>query len=396
MASFEKINSFIKGRIGLLSRIEKSCAGQGNIIWVHSASYGEFEEISPVIELMKAERPEIRVLVTFFSPSGYDYHKNNPIADWVFFIPLDTIGNAKRFLNAVNPIKAIFSISDYWLNLLFELRRRRIETYLVSARFEKSMFYFKPAGFLYRKALRTCFTKILVRDAESLELLEKIGAVNASLMGDPRMDRVMRIAGQEWRDPTIDRWSGGAKVFVAGSVLPDEDEAVISDLANSHPEDKFLIVPHEIGDREVESIKNKIHGRCEVYTRLSDGYENAQVLIINTVGLLAKVYRYGFAAYVGSGFDCSPHSVIEPAAYGIPVSFGPKFGSYRHCQGLIDAGGGHSISDSAGLSEWYDGLKYDPGYLAEAGKAAREYCEKGSGVATSIAKTILYGNRIPE
>lgn len=386
----EKTRKFISGRCGQMKRIEAECRGVENIVWVHSASYGEFEEARPVIEELRKISPGIKVLATFFSPSGYEYLKDDPIADFVYYLPLDTPWNVKRFLDAVRPVKVIISISDFWLCFLSGLRRRSIPTYLISACFNEKQFYFKPLGFPYRNAFRNCFKKIVVRDENSLNLLKRIGAENGVIVGDPRMDRVVEIASEVWSDPVLDRWAkGAARVFVAGSVLPDEDEVVISDLANSHPGDKFLIVPHEIGDKDVESIREKIKGRCEVYTRLTDGYENAQVLIINTVGMLAKVYRYGFAAYVGSGFDCSPHSIIEPAAYGIPVSYGPKFGSYCHCQGLIDAGGGRSISNSAELAEWYEALVADKAALDAAGKASRDYCVTGSGVSQAIAKEIL-------
>ena len=387
MAIFsDKTRKFFKGRRGQMKRIESACRGVDGIVWVHSASYGEFEEVRPVIEELRKKSPGIKVLVTFFSPSGYEYLKDDPIADFVFYLPFDTPWNARRFLNAVRPVKVIVSISDFWLFFLHELRRRAVPAYLISACFNSGQFYFKPLGFMYRDVFRRCFTRIIVRDEASLNLLNDIGAGNAVIVGDPRMDRVVEIAAQEWNDPVIDRWAAGAaRVFVAGSVLPDEDEVVVTDLANSHPDDKFLIVPHEIGDREVESIVARLSGRCEVYSRLSDGYENAQVLIVNTVGMLARVYRYGFAAYVGSGFDCSPHSVIEPAAYGIPVAYGPKFGSYCHCRGLIDAGGGFSISNSEELAAWYDSLVADSARLASMGKAARDYCVAGSGVAEAVA-----------
>lgn len=386
----EKTRKFFSGRRGQMKRIEAACKGVENIVWVHSASFGEFEEARTVVSELKKLSPEIKILATFFSPSGYEYLKNDPIADFVFYLPFDTPCNARKFLDAVRPVKTIVSISDFWFCFLNELRRRSVPTYLISACFNEKQFYFKRLGFAYRNLFHNCFSKIVVRDEKSLNLLKGIGVDNAFIVGDPRMDRVVEIASTPWNDPVIDKWAKGAeRVFVAGSVLPDEDEVVVSDLANSHPGDKFLIIPHEIGDKEVESIRKKINGSCEVYTRLTDGYEDAQVLIINTVGMLAKVYRYGFAAYVGSGFDCSPHSIIEPAVYGIPVSYGPKFGSYCHCQGLIDAGGGCSISSSAELSEWYDSLVADRAKLDAAGKASKNYCVTGSGVAEAIARKIL-------
>lgn len=390
----EKARKFIQGRRGEFAAIRKALAGNTNpIVWVHCASYGEFEEVRPVIEEFRKIRPDRKIFLTFFSPSGYEHFKNDPIADYVFYLPIETPLNVKRFLDLVRPEKLILSISDFWPGFLHGLRRRGIPAYLTSACFTPGMSYFKPQGFMYRDLFRRCFRKIIVRDEASLALLEGIGADNAMIIGDPRMDRVLEIAAQEWSDPIVDRWSGSKnrpgdgeqRVFVAGSTLQDEDEVVVCDLANAHPEDKFLIIPHETGSEEVEGIRRRIKGRCAVYSSFGEGDEDAQVLVVDKVGMLAKLYRYGFAAYVGSGFDCSPHSIIEPAAYGIPVSYGPLFGSYRHCQGLIDAGGGTSISNSEELCKWYDSLTGDPERLRAAGAAARTYCLSGSGVAAKIA-----------
>ena len=383
----EKTRKFITGRRGQFPRIEAACRGQRGIVWVHSASYGEFEEVRPVVSALKALKPDIRILVTFFSPSGYEYLKDDPIADWVFYIPIDTRRNARRFLDAVRPEKVIVSISDYWLNFLHELRSRGIDTYLTSARYEPDMIYFKPVGFMYRDAFRTCFKRIFVRDRQSLDLLGSIGATNAVLMGDPRLDRVLEIASEPWSDPVVDAWAGGRKVFVAGSTLPDEDEELVAALANSHPGDKFMVIPHEIDRRQIERFCASINGPCALY--LEGGSPDAQVLVVDTVGMLSRLYRYGFAAYVGAGFDGGPHSVIEPAAYGIPVSYGPEFGPQYHCQLLVDCGAARSVSNANEICAWYDRLVSDGDFLAASGKAAADYCVSGSDVARRIAMEIV-------
>lgn len=385
----EKARKFIDGRRGEFAAIKAALEGNVNpVVWVHCASYGEFEEVRPVVEEFRKIRPDRKIFLTFFSPSGYEHFKNDPLADYVFYLPIETPLNVKRFLDLVRPEKMILSISDFWPGFLHGLRRRGIPAYLSSACFTPGMTYFKPQGYIYRDLFRRCFRKIIVRDEGSLQLMEGIGVKNAMIVGDPRMDRVLEIAAEPWSDPIVDKWASGRKVFVAGSTLRDEDEIVTCDLANAHPDDKFLIIPHEIGAEEVNGILSGIKGSCAVYSRFKDGDESAQVLIVDKVGMLSRLYRYGFAAYVGSGFDCSPHSIIEPAAYGIPVSYGPKFGSYRHCQGLIDAGGGISISNSEELSKWYDSLVSDPAVLEAAGSAARKYCVDGSGVASKIAAEI--------
>ena len=241
----QKAKQFVAGRIGQMARIEQACRGQEGIVWVHAASFGEFEEARPVLQAIRQSHPELRILATFFSPSGYAFLKGDPVADWVFYLPLDTRCNARRFLDAVRPCKVIVSISDYWLHFLHELRRRHIDTYLISARFIPSMLYFKPLGYPYREVFRHCFTKVIVRDGRSLALMQGIGA-RAVLSGDPRMDRVLDIARTPWRDPVVEAWAKGEKVFVAGSTLP-RDEKLVAALVNAHPGQKFLLVPHETG-----------------------------------------------------------------------------------------------------------------------------------------------------
>lgn len=385
----EKARKFISGRIGQFRRMKSELEGVGNIIWVHSCSYGEFEEIRPVLEMIHRDYPDYKLLATFFSPSGYEHLKDDPVLDYAYYLPLDFFWNRIRFFNIVRPVKCLVSISDFWLGFLGGLRRRKIPTYLVSACFVPWMSWFKPKAFPYRAAFRNCFTEILVRDSNSRELMESIGVKHVTVTGDPRMDRVIALSQTEWRDETVDKWCGGKKVFVAGSTLQDEDSVVICDLANSHPDDKFLIIPHEIGKEDVEALKSRLKVSCAVYSEFKPGDENANVLIVNTIGMLAKLYRYGFAAYVGSGFDCSPHSILEPASYGMPVSYGPLFGSYCHCQAMIDAGAGFSIGNSEELAAWYDSLRNNPVKLKESGEAALRYCLDGSGAAGKIVARIM-------
>ena len=391
----EKARLFIRGRRGQFRRMRRDLKDVRNIIWVHSASYGEFEEIRPVLEIVRRRCPGCCLLATFFSPSGYEHLKNDPLLDFAYYLPLDNPWNNARFFRIVNPKLCLISISDLWLGYLDGLRRRHVPTYLVSACYVPWMRWFKPWAEPFRRALRRCFSGILVRDEESRKLMEGIGVKNAVVTGDPRMDRVVEMSRMVWSDPIVDSWCKGRKVFVAGSTLEDEDLVVVTDLANSHPEDKFLIIPHEIGDENVRAIQKRLKVSSAVYKDFRVSDENANVLIVNTVGLLAKLYRYGFAAYVGSGFDCSPHSILEPASYGIPVSYGPLFGSYRHCQAMIDAGAGFSIKNSEELCRWYDILKSDRQFLEKAGNAARRYCEDGSGVAENIA-SIVTAEYIPD
>ncbi|MBO4671522.1 MAG: 3-deoxy-D-manno-octulosonic acid transferase [Bacteroidales bacterium] len=385
-----KYFQFISGRIGQMKRIEAACKGVENIIWVHSSSYGEFEEARPVIAAIRAKHPQYRFLATFFSPSGYEYLKDDPIADYVFYLPLDLPGNASRFLDAVRPVKVIVSISDYWLGFLRELRRRGIPVFLISARFVQKMVYFKPVGRPYLNAFKKCFTKIIVNSESSYKVLESNGLTNIALAGDPRMDRVKAIAAEPWSDPVVDEWCGGSKVFVAGSTLPDEDDECIIAAANANPEDKFLVIPHEQGKSQLMHLQNAVKGRTALYTQAGADVSAAQVLIVDTVGMLSRLYRYGFAAFVGSGFGGgSPHSVIEPAAYGIPVSFGPIFGVQLHCGKMVAAGAAKAVAGREEFCDWYRCLKENPDYCRAMGEAAARYCAGASGVADAIAEMIM-------
>lgn len=385
-----KVLQFISGRIGQMKRIEAACKGVDNIIWVHSSSYGEFEEARPVIAAIRAKHPEYKFLATFFSPSGYEYLKNDSVVDYVFYLPLDLPGNARRFLDAVRPVKVIVSISDYWLGFLHELRRRGIPAYLISARFVQKMIYFKPLGKPYLNAFKTCFTKIIVNSESSYNVLKANGLTNIALAGDPRMDRVTAIAAQPWSDSIVDEWSCGRKVFVAGSTLPDEDDECIIAAANANPDDKFLVIPHEQGKAQLMHLQSAIKEKSVLYTQAGDDVREAQVLIVDTVGMLSRLYRYGFAAFVGSGFGGgSPHSVIEPAAYGIPVSFGPIFGVQMHCEKMVAAGAAQAVSGREEFCAWYKRLKENPDYCRAMGEAAARYCAGSSGVAEAIAEMIM-------
>lgn len=385
-----KISKFVSGRLGQFRRLRRAMKGVENVVWVHSSSFGEFEEARPVITAIKAAHPECRILVTFFSPSGYEYLKDDPIADFVFYLPLDFPWNAWRFVRLVHPSRVIVSISDYWLFFLWELRRRHVPTYLISARFLPTMNYFKPRGFLHRDAFRTCFTRIFVKSESSIEVLRNAGITNVSYVGDPRVERVRAIAAEEWSDATVERWSCGRKVFVAGSTLPDEDDECAIALANANPGDKFLLIPHEPDAAELEHLRTAINGRCVLYSEAGDDVADAQVLIVDVVGKLSRIYRFGFASYVGGGFcGIAPHSVIEPAAYGIPVSFGPVFGYQMHCPRMVEAGAAFAVNDRNAICEWYSRLKTDPDYASSMGKAAAEYCRQGSDVAKKLADEIM-------
>lgn len=383
----EKIKLFFQGRKGLLLKIEAACSQEKDIIWFHVASYGEFEEARPVIEATRARFPERKILMTVFSPTAYVPMQRYSQVDWVFYLPLDTPWNVRRFMEAVRPAKAIFTITDYWPFLLNELRRRKVDTYIMSVRLEPDSHHLKWWDFNYRNIFRHCYKTVMVQNARSQELLQKLGAPDVRVTGDPRMDRVLAVAAEPWSNPVVDAWCGGKKVFVAGSTYGVEDRMVL-ELAARHPEGKYLLIPHEPASaRDYKAVKYSEYADRTPDSRLLD----APVLVMDTVGMLSRLYRYGFAAYVGGGFtEGAPHSVIEAASYGIPVAFGPDYDRDHHCKDLMDLGAGVPIHSTDELEAFCQHASADAAYRQTSGQAARRYCQDSAG-ATDAIMAIIFG-----
>lgn len=382
----EKIKLFIEGHRGLLSRIEAACRGQRDIIWFHVASYGEFEEARPVIEATRARFPERKILLTVFSPTVYVPMQHYPVADWVFYLPLDTPWNVRRFLDAVRPSKAIFTITDYWPVLLNSLRRRGVDTYIMSVRVEPGSKHLKWWDVNYRQIFRHCYKTVMVQNEQSRQLLLGLGAPDVRVTGDPRIDRVLAICSEPWSNPVVDAWCGGKKVFVAGSTYAPEDKMILA-IAARHPENKILLIPHEPESAAAYTgVRYSEYEGREADRRLLE----AQVLIVDTVGILSRLYRYGYAAYVGGSFtEGAPHSIIEPASYGIPVAFGPHYERDHHCKDLVEAGGGVSIATEQELEAFFVKAASNAEYARGSGEAAREYCQHSAG-ATARIMSILF------
>ena len=385
----EKIKLFFQGRKGLLPKIEAACGPYKDIIWFHVASFGEFEEARPVIEATRARFPDRKILMTVFSPSVYEPMKHYDKVDWVFYLPLDSPWNVRRFLDAVRPVKAIFNIGEHWPFLLNALRRRHIDTYIMSVRIEPDSPYLKWYGFMYRQILRDCYNCVMVHNQSNLELLKGIGVPEVQVVGDARVDRVVAVASQPWSNPVVEAWCEGKKVFVSGSTYDVEDNMTV-EVANAHPEGKFLIIPHELGEAEVNDILQKAAHGAVRYTdyegkEADDTLRNAQILVVNTVGMLSRLYRYGFACHVGGAFrDSMPHSVVEPAAYGLPVSFGPKYQRELHCKDLEALGAGFPIHNQEELEAFYQTMTGDASLLERAGQIAKAYCQDSAGATQRI------------
>lgn len=376
-----------------LHHIEESMRGvRGRVVWLHAASLGEFEQGRPIIERIKADSPETIVVLTFFSPSGYEIRKDYPSADYIFYLPSDTPKNVRRFLDAVHPDVAIFIKYEFWLNYLGELRHRQIPTYLVSAIFRPTQVHFRPWGSIWRKALDT-YTNIFVQDEASRTLLESVGYTRSIIAGDTRFDRVAAIAKAAKEIAIIERFRGEGDLFVAGSTW-GKDEKILAQLINSNPAIRFVIAPHEIDEERIKWLEANIRGGVARFTRSTDkdDFSTTQVLVLDTIGLLSSVYGYARWAYIGGGFGVGIHNTLEAATFGLPIAFGPNYQKFREARDLISVGAARSISSAEELEAWFAPLATDGEALQKASSSARRYTEEQCG-ATETIVNIIFGDK---
>ncbi len=382
----EKARQWSCGRKGIFERLEKSVGGKGPIAWFHCASLGEFEQGRPLIERFRERYPQYKILVTFFSPSGYEVRKDYAGADFVFYLPVDTRKNARRFLSVVRPAVAVFVKYEFWLNYLRELRRNGVKTYVVSAIFRPSQLFFRPYGGMYRDVLRL-FSRIFVQDDASLRLLEGVGIRNVSVCGDTRFDRVAKIAANARRIGCVERFSQGHRVFIAGSSWEKDDEITLR-LIDAHRDFRFLIAPHEITEEKIAGLCRAVEksGRKAVrYTRIERDEEaaDADVMIVDTVGILSSVYQYGFCAYIGGGFGVGIHNTLEAATFGLPLVFGPNYERFNEAVQLVASGAAVPIRDFAEADAWLRSLA-DPAVRAKASEECLRYVRENTGASDKI------------
>ena len=361
-------------------------------IWFHASSLGEFEQGRPLIEKIKAEHPEYKILLTFFSPSGYEVRKNYGGADVVCYLPFDTPYRVKKFLDLSKPVMAIFIKYEFWDNYLSELKRRNIPVYIVSAIFRKEQLFFKWYGGMYRKVL-SYFTHIFVQDDASRELLSKYGVTNVSVFGDTRFDRVQDVYKNTKQVPMVDLFvnnnrSDNQLTMVAGSSW-QQDEEVYLNYFNEHPELKLIIAPHEIHKDHLMHIESMLK-RPSI--RLSEATEKdikgKSCLIVDSFGLLSSIYRYGDLAYIGGGFGAGIHNVLEAAVYGIPVIFGPKYQKFKEARDLLKVGGAFSITDEKTFESKMEELSTYRDLLEAAGAAAGDFVKSNIGATNRIIASI--------
>jgi 3-deoxy-D-manno-octulosonic-acid transferase len=391
VASFwnEKASKFCKGRQGVLEYIAEKVDKNSKYVWVHAASLGEFEQGRPIIEKLRQMRPEYKIILTFFSPSGYEVRKNYEGADIVCYLPIDTSWSANRFLDVVNPSYAIFIKYEFWMNYIVGLKRRKIPTYIVSAIFRPSQVFFKWYGFWYRKVLH-CFSHLFVQNQTSLDLLSSIGVKNVSLTGDTRFDRVADIAAKSKELPIVSAFAQGSKVIVAGSSWP-KDEDILCDYFNNHPDVKMILAPHEIHQAHLDSIVSKLK-RPYVFYKDADEAAAAKTdcLIINCFGLLSSIYKYGEVAYIGGGFGVGIHNTLEAAVYGMPVLFGPNYGRFQEAVDMVKRGGAFSIQNAGEYNELMDSLLAENSSLLKSASAqTAEYVNENRGATERIVNEVF-------
>lgn len=369
--------------------LEEQVDPQARYIWFHAASLGEFEQGRPLIEEIRRQHPGYKILLTFFSPSGYEVRKNYEGADICCYLPLDTIGNARRFLRIVRPEMAFFIKYEFWFNYLHILKHRGVPTYSVSSIFREKQIFFRWYGKRYARVL-TCFTHFFVQNEESRQLLSRIGISNVTITGDTRFDRVLQIKAASKQLPLVEAFVGGKtdKVFVAGSSwAPDED--IFIKYFNAHSDWKLIIAPHVIGDDHLRQILSKVRGCAVRYTEATEeSVRQADCLIIDCFGLLSSIYHYGSVAYVGGGFGVGIHNVLEAAVWDIPVIFGPNNKRFQEAQGLLQTQGGFEITgddDFAALMQRFDG---DAASLRYAGSAAGSYVKSRAGATQKVIQGI--------
>ena len=382
----EKVRKMWRGERAAFGVLREKVDPMAKYVWFHAASLGEFEQGRPLMEQLRREHPELKILLTFFSPSGYEVRKNYEGADIVCYLPLDTITNARRFLRTVRPVMAFFIKYEFWYNYLHVLNHRGVPVYSVSSIFRPGQVFFKWYGRRYGRVLH-CFTHFFVQNEQSRDLLGTIGITNVTITGDTRFDRVLQIKEQAKQLPAVERFVDGApKVFVAGSSWPPDEEIFIR-YFREHPEWKLIIAPHVIDESHLQQIGKLLENRK--VARYTDFTEGAEVLIIDCFGLLSSIYRYGSVAYVGGGFGVSIHNTLEAAVWGVPVLFGPNNRKFQEAQELKACGGGLEISGYDDFASLMDRFASDREALRQAGRAAGDYVRRKAGATQKILSVTL-------
>jgi 3-deoxy-D-manno-octulosonic-acid transferase len=394
----EKVRKMWRGEREAFKILREKVDPNAKYVWFHAASLGEFEQGRPLMEQLRKDHPEYKILLTFFSPSGYEVRKNYEGADIITYLPLDTITNARRFLRTVRPVMAFFIKYEFWYNYLHILKHRGVPVYSVSSIFRPEQVFFKWYGRQYGRVLN-CFTHFFVQNEISKELLAKIGITDTTVVGDTRFDRVLQIKEAAKQLPIVESFVKDApQVFVAGSSWPPDEEIFIKYFfdklsgkaeRNEHKNWKLIIAPHVIGEDHLKQIEKLLEGRKVMrYTEATEAnVQDAEVLIINCFGLLSSIYHYGNVAYVGGGFGVGIHNLLEAAVWDVPVFFGPNNQKFQEAQGLKTSGG-FEISSYEDFAAQMDRFAADDAYLQEQGQKAGHFVKGQSGATQKVLSAV--------
>ena len=384
-----KIKLFVEGRKVVFPTLEQKIKPSDKTIWFHAASLGEYEQGLPVIEKIKEKFPTHKIVVTFFSPSGYEVRKNNTIADVTVYLPLDTKENAKEFLTLVHPELVFFIKYEYWLNYLSELKDLNTPTYLISGIFRENQMFFKWYGGFYRKALDT-FTYFFVQNENSKKLLRQLGKANVAVSGDTRFDRVAGILEKDNSLDFISQFKNDTLTIVVGSSWP-KDENLLVDFINSNKYNvKFIIAPHNIKGEQIQQLKNSISKKTVLFSERNDkNLADCDVFIIDTIGILTKIYSYADIAYVGGGFgNPGVHNILEPATYGVPIVIGPNYSHFAEAIALVNLEGCISVSNKKELEAALMSLILIEVERQEKGHICETFVQMNKGATDIIMNTI--------
>lgn len=405
-----KVRVMWRGERAAFKTLKQKVDPNARYVWVHAASLGEFEQGRPIIERIRLEHPEYKILLTFFSPSGYQVRKNYQGADIITYLPIDTVTNARRFLRTVRPVMAFFIKYEFWYNYLHILKHRGVPTYSVSSIFRPDQIFFRWYGRAYSRVLK-CFTKFFVQNEESRQLLAKIGITETEIVGDTRFDRVMTIKSLAKQLPIVEAFVGGTEyppasntqhptpgnVFVAGSSWPPDEDIFIK-YFNEHPEWKLIIAPHVIGEDHLQQIISKLKPRNSQegtergvvrFTQTTrEEAARANTLIIDCFGLLSSIYNYGDVAYIGGGFGVGIHNTLEAAVWDMPVIFGPNNKKFQEAQDLKACGGGFEIKNYEEFEQLMERFSSDEAFLKENGSKAGHFVKDQAGATDKILASV--------
>ncbi len=385
-----KMKLFVDGRKSVFQTLADKIQSSNKTIWFHAASLGEYEQGLPVIEAIKQQFPSHKIIVTFFSPSGYEVRKNNIVADVTVYLPLDTISNAKEFIELVHPEMAFFIKYEYWPNYLNELKKQQIKTYLISGILRENQAFFKWYGGFYRNALKT-FDYFFVQNESSKKLLQSIGFHNVKVSGDTRFDRVVSILERDNSLDFIEQFKDNKTTIVIGSSWPKDESLLVNYINQSSDDVKFIIAPHNIKSEQIQELKNAISKKTILFSEKDNvDLSNSNVFIIDTIGILTKIYSYADIAYVGGGFgNPGVHNILEPATFGVPVVIGPNYSHFAEATALVNMEGCISIQNQTQLNEAFDLLLQNEDERLEKGHICSTFVQMNKGATQTIMHHIL-------